>query len=100
MATGLIFAGPVNLEGPSGTIGSPSILVSNLNIKAGEKITITFPVTVALEQTANTIITNTAFVSSTEVITPVMASQVITVTTNGTTGRIYLPLILKNKTQE
>ncbi len=67
---GLTFAGPVTLEGTSGTTGTPPILASNLTITAGTGITLTFPVTVNTGQDNGTIIINTAAVTSAEVTTP------------------------------
>ena len=77
---GLTFAGPVTLDPPgAGTTGTPPTLVSGLTIAAGERITLTFPVTVNTGLAAGTMITNTASVTSTEVATPLAGSTRLTV---------------------
>ena len=74
------YAGPVTLDPPgAGTTGTPPLLVTDATITAGGRITVTFPVTVNLYLAPDTLITNTAAVSCTEVPTPVQGSAVVTV---------------------
>ncbi len=71
----LTFAGPVVLDPPeAGVTGSPPTLVTDLSVFGGEWITVTFPVTVNMGVAGGTVITNTAAVTSTEVVTPVTGS--------------------------
>jgi len=83
LSTGLIFAGPVILEGTGGTVAQDEndlpTLASGLTITNGTSITVTFPVTVSIGVADDTVLTNTAAVTSTEVITPQMGSRAITV---------------------
>jgi len=83
LPAGLTFAGPVGLEGSSGTVaqnaGELPALASNVTITNGSTITITFPVTVNTVLAPNTVINNTAAVTSTEESTPQTASTLITV---------------------
>ncbi len=78
----LSFAGPITLDPPgAGTPGTaPPILASDLTIMVGERITLTFPVTLNTSLTGGTppidipdgmIIPNTAQVTSTQVTMPV-----------------------------
>ena len=60
-----------------GTIGTFPTLVSGLTITPGQHITVTLPVTV---NTAGKVITNTATVTSNEVVLPQVGSVAITVT--------------------
>jgi len=80
LPTGLTFVGPIALE-PSGagSIGTYPILAHGVTITAGESVTITFTAAVGSGQAGNTVITNTAFVTCTEVITPQTGSKAITV---------------------
>jgi uncharacterized repeat protein (TIGR01451 family) len=76
----LTFAGPVTLDPPgAGTTGAPPLLVTGATISAAGRITVTFPVTVNLYLPPDTLVTNTAAVSCSEVPTPVEASAAITV---------------------
>jgi uncharacterized repeat protein (TIGR01451 family) len=61
------FVGPISLDPPSaGTPGSaPPILANGLTIGAGQRITVSFPVTVSY--IAGFVVTNTASITSTEV---------------------------------
>jgi uncharacterized repeat protein (TIGR01451 family)/CSLREA domain-containing protein len=74
LPSGLTFAGPVVLEGTTGTVAQDEddlpALASGLTIGAGERITVTFPATVNLYQAGGTALINTAAITSTEVITP------------------------------
>ncbi len=91
LPTGLNFVGPVTIQGSGGTTGTPPTLASGLTISAGQRITLTFPVTVSTNLAAASLLTNTAEVTSTAVSAPVSGSRVVTVTQTG----IYLPFILK-----
>jgi uncharacterized repeat protein (TIGR01451 family) len=80
LPSGLTFAGPVTLDPPgAGIAGAPPLLASGLAITAGERITLTFPVTVNTGLAAGTLITNTASVTSTEVTTPTEGSTRLSV---------------------
>jgi uncharacterized repeat protein (TIGR01451 family)/CSLREA domain-containing protein len=64
----------------AGTAGSaPPILASGLTIAPGQQIAVTFVVTVSNSLIPSTILTNTAAVTSAEVITPLTAIAVTTV---------------------
>jgi uncharacterized repeat protein (TIGR01451 family) len=69
---GLTFLGPITIDPPlSGTVSiEPPVLVTDLEVVAGHQVTITFPVNVSTSLTAGTVITNTASILCTEVITP------------------------------
>jgi uncharacterized repeat protein (TIGR01451 family)/CSLREA domain-containing protein len=75
LPAGLTFAGPIMLD-PSGagTIGTPPELVSDLTLVPGERITVTFPVTVNADIPAPAIIVNTASLSSPHTLTPTVSS--------------------------
>ncbi len=81
LPTGLNFLDVITLEPPlSGTVGSaPPLLVTGLTIAPGEQITVTFPVSVSYGLAGGTVLTNTAWITSTESITPLVASIPITV---------------------
>lgn len=74
LSNGLTFAGPVTLEGTGGTVAQDEndlpTLASGLTITNGTSITVTFPVTVDSGVALCTVLTNTAAVTSTEVIAP------------------------------
>ena len=76
-------AGPVTLEGTSGTVaqdaGDLPLLASGLTVPSGATITVTFPVTVSASAEACSAISNTAAVTSTEVFTPVVGETAVTV---------------------
>ena len=76
---GLAF-GPVTID-PSGacTTGTLPILAQCPTITAGQSVTVTFPVTVDVGLPHGTAITNTAAVTSTEVVIPQTGSKSITV---------------------
>jgi uncharacterized repeat protein (TIGR01451 family) len=95
LPTGLIFAGPVQIEPPgAGTLGAgPPILVSGLTITSLQRVTVTFPVTVSQVLSTGTIITNTAGVTSMEVITLQTGGVAVTV---GGSQSFYLPVIIKD----
>jgi uncharacterized repeat protein (TIGR01451 family) len=80
LPTDVSFAGPVTLDPPgAGTTGAPPLLVTDATITAAGRITVTFPLTVNLYLAPDTLITNTAAVSCTEVPTPVQGSVAVTV---------------------
>jgi uncharacterized repeat protein (TIGR01451 family) len=89
----LNFVGPVTLDPPgAGSPGTaPPILASGLTISPNTRITLTFPVTVDMGLAQGTPCTNTAAVTSTEVITPQIGVQVVTIPFG-----LYLPIVLKN----
>jgi uncharacterized repeat protein (TIGR01451 family)/fimbrial isopeptide formation D2 family protein len=77
LPAGLSLAGPVTLDPPgAGTAGgAPPLLAYNLTISPGQSVDVTFPVTVAEGLPATTVITNTATITSNEVLTPVVAQH-------------------------
>lgn len=81
LPVGLNYIGPITLDPPlSGTVGStPPLLVTGRTISVGEIVTITIPVTISFGLPRGTTITNTAWISSNEVITPFLGSATITV---------------------
>jgi uncharacterized repeat protein (TIGR01451 family) len=82
---GLTFAGPVTLVPPqpgailAGSAGDLPTLASGLTITVGQRITLTFPVTVNVGLAGGTVLTNTASVTCTEVITPQTGSVAVTI---------------------
>jgi uncharacterized repeat protein (TIGR01451 family) len=94
---GLNFVGPVRLDPPGKILPTPTfpVLASNLIITTNQAITLTFPVT--LDLTAEGMITNIVAVASTEIITPVTATQVLNLgVTAGGGYETYLPLVVKD----
>ena len=89
LPSGLVFIGPITLEPPSAGApqSSPPHLAQDVTINPGESVTITFPVMVTGEMP----ITNTAYVTSDEVLAPVAGSVVIT----RVPYRVFLPMILR-----
>ncbi|UCC89077.1 MAG: DUF11 domain-containing protein, partial [Anaerolineales bacterium] len=83
LPVGLVFAGPVALSGSSGTLAQDATdlpaLARELTIEAGKRITVTFPVTVSAGLVGETLITNTAGLTSAEVLMPVRATALITI---------------------
>lgn len=73
--------GSVSITPPSagGTIGSPPNLVDNLTVVAGTSVTITYAVQVDAQTPDGTLITNTASVTSTEILTPATDTVISTV---------------------
>jgi uncharacterized repeat protein (TIGR01451 family) len=92
LPAGLVFAGPITLEPPgAGVVGAtPPVLVSDLVLSPAQIVTITLPVTVAPGLAAFTTLTNTAAVTSSQVLTPQLAYHTIVVV-----GYYYLPIIFK-----
>ena len=88
LPSGLAFVGPITLEPPTAGVPQfgPPILAQGVTVTPGESITITFPVMVSGQAP----ITNTVFVTSDEMLTPVSDSVVVT---TGRT-RVFLPVIL------
>ena len=74
LVPGLSFAGPVTLDGSAGSVaqdeGDLPTLASGITVVGGERITVTYPVTVQVGQTGGTQITNVAAVTSAEVAVP------------------------------
>jgi uncharacterized repeat protein (TIGR01451 family) len=80
LPTGLALAGSVSLDPPgAGTTGSPPTLVSGLTLNPGQQITVTFPVTVNAGLSHGSRITNTASITSAEVITPLTDAVALTI---------------------
>jgi uncharacterized delta-60 repeat protein/uncharacterized repeat protein (TIGR01451 family) len=68
-------AGPVQVVPPSvGMAGEPPNLVSGLSLTVGQAVTVTVPVTVALDLAQGTVISNQVSFTSTEVTKAIMAS--------------------------
>lgn len=80
---GLYFLGPITLNPPGagtvGNVGTLPIMASNLSLGAGEKITLTFPVTVGIDLLADQVITNSATLASAEIATTRPAEAAVTV---------------------
>lgn len=82
---GLTFAGPVTLTPPqpdailAQSAEDLPALAQNLIITNSQAITLTLPVTVNMDTPVGTLITNTAAVTSTEVVIPTFGSSVIKV---------------------
>jgi uncharacterized repeat protein (TIGR01451 family) len=81
LPAGLNFLGSITLEPTgAGTIGfAPPVLAHSLVISANHTITVTFPVTVSFGLTGGSELNNTAWFTSTAVVTPVLASVNMTV---------------------
>ena len=93
---GFNFLELITLDPPlSGTIDSaPPILVTDLEIDVGGQTTVTLPVGVSEGLTAGTVITNTAWVTSDQVVIPVSASASIVVAEVDDAFELYLPLVM------
>lgn len=77
---GINFLGPVSAQGGSGgSVGALPVPASGYALTGGNALTVTIPVTVSIGIKGGTVITNTAAVSSAEVLVPVSASRVVTV---------------------
>jgi uncharacterized repeat protein (TIGR01451 family)/CSLREA domain-containing protein len=111
LPAGITFAGPIVLDPPgSGTVGTiPPLLAYDLTTAPGEVVTVTFPVTVETGLPASTTITNTAVLTNTEGMSPLMGYTSLIVanlapqatadnytTTMGTRLSITAPGILEN----
>ena len=81
LPAGLNFVGPVTLEpaGAGNAGAAPPTLASGLTISNGQRITVTFPVTVSYGLAAGTVLTNTAAISGTQIPTPTTASTPVIV---------------------
>jgi uncharacterized repeat protein (TIGR01451 family) len=81
LPTGLNFVGPITLEPvESGSVGSAlPTLAYSLVISANQTIIVTFPVSVSYGLTGGSILTNTTWVTSTQVVTPLNSSITMTV---------------------
>lgn len=101
LSASLTFAGPISLDpAGAGTIGTPPHIVTNLTVTAGQRITVTLPVTVNLNLNPGAQITNTATISSpmTEAL-PANNSGTVVITLanpNSPANSTYLPLIVKS----
>jgi predicted outer membrane repeat protein len=92
LPAGLVLAGPVRLDPPgAGLVGAvPPTLVSDLTISPAQIVTVTFPVTAEGNVALGTILTNGAALTSSQVLTPRLASHRLVVV-----GYLYLPLIFR-----
>ncbi len=89
---GLSLTGTITLDPPtSGTVGTLPTLVSDLGISAGTKITITFATVISTGLTTGTTLTNTASITTTEIVTSSSDIAVIQIGLK----TLFLPLILK-----
>jgi uncharacterized repeat protein (TIGR01451 family) len=95
----LSFVGPVTLDPPqpdailaTSALSLPTV-ASNVTLNAGQEITLTLPVQVNSGLQDGLIISNTASVTGTRVLT--LTSDRATVTTVAPSFKVYLPLILK-----
>jgi uncharacterized repeat protein (TIGR01451 family) len=97
LPVGLVFAGPIRLDPPgAGLVGTaPPILVSGLTLTPAQIVTVTFPVTVESGVPPGTILTNTAAVTSSQVLTPQLASHQLMVV-----EYLYLPVIFKSPSNQ
>lgn len=83
LPTGLTFAGPVTLDPPQAgasvaqSANELPIIANGLTMSPGTSITLTVPVTVNIDLTPGTLITNIAAVTSSEIPTPTKGSQTI-----------------------
>jgi uncharacterized repeat protein (TIGR01451 family) len=93
LPAGLLFAGPITLDPPgAGLVGvALPILASSLAISPAQIVTVTFPVTVEGNTALGTILTNAAALTSSQVLTPRLASHTIVVVGY----YFYLPVIFK-----
>jgi uncharacterized repeat protein (TIGR01451 family) len=89
------FVGPVILDPPGTSLPGPTlpVLASGLTITSGDRITLTFPVSINEGLAAGTTIVNTASVTSAEVATPTLGTVIATI---GNPNEVYLPLVLKD----
>jgi uncharacterized repeat protein (TIGR01451 family) len=94
MPAGINFVGPVRLDPPGAELPAPILptLASSLTITQHQAITLTFPVTVSTGLAEGTRISNTAAITSLEVVAPVTGTRIVIVPIS----RIYLPAIYKN----
>ncbi|MFC1879165.1 choice-of-anchor Q domain-containing protein [Chloroflexota bacterium] len=81
MPAGLNFIGPVTLDPPESGMGglADPFLVTDMEIIAGQIVTVTFPVSISYGLPGDTQILNTAIISSNAVVYPVVESENITV---------------------
>jgi len=88
----LVFAGPVTLEGSTGTValdaGDLPILASGLTVGVGERVTVTLPVTVSASASPGTVIDNTAAFTSTQTTSPETAFVQVTVASPNCYARV------------
>ena len=76
----------------AGTVGSGPVLASNMTITAGTRVTVTFPVTIGADIARGSQITNTAAMTSAEIVSPITGAVLVTVGGQ----QIFLPIVLKN----
>ncbi|GIK36253.1 MAG: hypothetical protein BroJett011_00860 [Chloroflexota bacterium] len=80
LPAGLTFAGPVTLDPPgAGLIGLPPAIMASPIVSVGQRITVTFPVTVNSGLAGGTVITNIAAATSAEVNIPATGTAAVIV---------------------
>jgi uncharacterized repeat protein (TIGR01451 family) len=95
LPAGVTLAGPIVLDPPTaGITGGLPCLVTGLIIPSGEEVRVSFPVTISIDVSVGTTITNTACVTSSEVGWPVRGTRSIVVT-GGSAQSVYLPLVTR-----
>ena len=94
LPAGLTMAGPATLEGSAGTVAQTDadlpVLASGLTIVPGGRVTVTFPAQVGTGIT-EAVLTNTAAITSNEVVTPVTGEVAIRF------PKVYLPTVLRGE---
>ncbi len=98
----LTFVGPVAINPPQNIETSGAVTISGITITSKQRVTLTFPVIINTSVETGTIITNTAWLSSAEIIIPAKpgAGGIPTITVGVTSPGVYLPLIVKDKSPE
>jgi uncharacterized repeat protein (TIGR01451 family) len=93
LPAGLTMAGPATLTGSSGTVAQDDsdlpVLAKGLTIVPGGRVTVTIPVEVGTGIT-DAVLTNTAAITSNEVVTPVTGEAAIRF------PKVYLPTVLRH----
>jgi len=94
LPAGLTMAGPATLEGSAGTVAQTDadlpVLARGLTIVPGGRVTVTLPAQVAQDITSP-VLTNTAAITSNEVVTPVTGEVAIRF------PKVYLPVVLRGE---
>ena len=94
LPAGLTMAGPATLEGSAGTVAQTDadlpVLARGLTIVPGGRVTVTLPAQVAQDITSP-VLTNTAAITSNEVVTPVTGEVAIRF------PKVYLPTVLRGE---
>jgi len=90
------FVEPIAVTGASGSAGTPLTLGMGITLSGGETIAFKFPVTVSIGVTGGTTIENTASMTTTEVVAPVVASTVLTVNNVAPVAMDDMPVVLED----